>query len=111
LPDSERACDALQSGAEAEKFNAMRTGSNRRIRYKKAKGQEPLVVVLLVALGMVVFICAGLLAAPLWRAAVEVWQFRSSGQECRTLKDAAARQACYEELNARAARHAIKGQN
>jgi hypothetical protein len=46
-----------------------------------------------VALGVVVFICAGLIAAPLWRAAVEVWQFRSSGQECSTLKDAAARQA------------------
>jgi hypothetical protein len=99
-------------GAEAEKFNAMRTGSNRRIRYKKAKGHhQPLVVVLLVALGVVVFICAGLIAAPLWRAAVEVWQFRSSGQECSTLKDAAARQACYEELNARTPRHPIKGQN
>jgi hypothetical protein len=86
----------------AEKFNAMTTGSNR---HKKAKGREPLVVkASLVVLGAVVFICAGLLASP------EVWQFRPNGQECST-KDAAARQTCYEELNARAPRPSIKGLN
>jgi hypothetical protein len=45
---------------------------------------------------VLVFICAGMLIAPLWTAAVEVWQFRANSQECISLKGVAARQTCLE---------------
>ena len=76
---------------------------NHRIRQKEAKGREAVVITTsLVVLGVLVFICAGMLIAPLWTAAVEVWQFRPNGQECSSLKGVAARQTCLEQLSARA---------
>ena len=60
-------------------------------------------------LGVLVLICAGMLVAPLWTAVVEVWQIRPSNQECSALESVTARQACYEELSARAPRHPVKG--
>jgi len=76
---------------------------NHRIVQKEAKGPEPGVIITsLVILGVLVFICAGMLGAPLWTAAVEVWQFRPNGQECSTLKGVAARRTCLEQASARA---------
>ena len=59
---------------------------------------------------MLVLTCAALLVPPLWTV-VEGWRFGPSGQECSMLEDAAARQACHEELSGRAARHPAKGAN
>jgi hypothetical protein len=85
-------------------------GLNRRILQKEATGREPAVITAsIVVLGVLVLICAGMLVAPLWTAAVDVWQIRPSRQECSPLKDAASRQACYEELSGRASRHPVKG--
>jgi hypothetical protein len=81
----------------------MRKKPNHCIGKKGAKGREPIVITTsLVVLGVLVFICAGMLIAPLWTAAVEVWQFHPNSQECRSLKGVAARQTCLEQLSARA---------
>jgi hypothetical protein len=52
-----------------------------------------------------------MLVPPLWAALVQSWQLSPSGQECSTLKKAAAREACYDELAARAGRHPARGAN
>jgi hypothetical protein len=81
----------------------MRKKPNHRIGKKGAKGREPVMITTsLVVLGVPVFICAGMLIAPLWTAAVEVWQFRPNSQECSSLKGVGARRACIEQLSARA---------
>ena len=75
----------------------------------QAKSPEPVVIIIsLVVLGVLVFICAGMLIAPLWTAAVEVWQFRPNPQECSMLKGVAARQTCLEQLGARVLWHPVK---
>ena len=90
-------------------FNTMTKGANRRARHGKVTGRESILITTsVVILGVLVLICTGMLVPPLWTAVVQAWQFRPNGQECSMLKDA-ARQACYEELNARAARHPAKG--
>ena len=90
----------------------MTKGRRRGIRGKESARRDPFAITAsVVVLGVVVLICAGMLVPPLWTALVESWQFRPSGQECSTLKNAAARQACYDELAARAARHPAKGAN
>ena len=87
----------------------MRKKPNHCIGKKGTKGREPVVITAsLVVLGVLVFICAGMLIAPLWTAGVEVWQFRPNGQECSSLKDSAARQSCFAELNARTLRQPVK---
>jgi hypothetical protein len=93
-------------------FNTMTKGAKRRIRHKELAGREPIAITIsVVILGVLVLICAGMLVPPLWTAVVESWRFGPGGQECSMLDDAAARQACYEELSARAARHPAKGAN
>jgi hypothetical protein len=67
-----------------------------------------MVTVLIAVLAAVAVICAGLVAIPLWSALVQSWQFQPVVQECIALKDAAARQACYEFSN-REARHPARG--
>jgi hypothetical protein len=90
----------------------MTARANRRTRQKQVTGREPVVITAsVVVLGVLVLICAGMLVAPLWTAVVDVWQIRPSGQECGAPEDASARQACYEELRARAQRHLVKGTN
>lgn len=86
------------------------TKKPRRVRHEQAKVRGPVITASLVALGVLVFICAGLLVPPLWTAAVEVWQFRPNGQECSSLKDSAARQICFAEPNARILRQPVKEQ-
>jgi hypothetical protein len=78
----------------------MRKSPNQCIGKKRAKGREPVVITtLLVILGVLVFICAGMLIAPLWTAAVEVWQFRLNNHECSSVKGVGARQTCLEQLS------------
>jgi hypothetical protein len=85
---------------------------HHRVGQKEAKGREPVVFTTsLVVLVVLVFICAGMLIAPLWTPAVEVWQFRPNGQECSSLEDSAARQSCFAELNARTLRQPVKEPN
>ena len=82
-------------------LNSMRKGTKRRIRRKEFAGRQPVVVtVSVVILGVLVLSCAGMLVAPLWTAFVGERQFRANGQECRMLKDAAARLVCEERLGA-----------
>ena len=70
---------------------------------KKLAAQEPIAIrALVIVLGMIVLLCAGLLVLPLWTAI---------GQECDRFNDVAAQQNCYERLRDRAARHPAKGAN
>jgi hypothetical protein len=84
---------------------------NRRVRHEQAKVRGPAITASLVVLGVLVFICAGMLIAPLWTAAVEVWQFHLNGQECSSLEGSAARQSCFAEPNARTLRQPVKEPN
>ena len=93
-------------------FNPMTKGAKRPIRRREFAGREPAVIVgSVVILGVLVFTCAGMLVPPLWTAVVEGSQLRPSGLDCSALKDAAARQACYEEQGKFAAPHPARGAN
>jgi hypothetical protein len=93
-------------------FNPMTKGAKRRIRRKEFAGREPTVITgSVILLGVLVLTCAAMLVPPLWTAVVENRQFRPSDQDCSALKDAAARQACFEEQGKFAAPHPAKGAN
>jgi hypothetical protein len=93
-------------------FNTVTKARKRRIRRKQFAGREPAVITgSVIILGVLVLTCLGMLLPPLWTAVVESRQFRPSGQACSALKDAAARQACYEEQSKFAAPHPAGGAN
>jgi hypothetical protein len=83
----------------------MTRAAKRQIRQEPPSRDPVAITASVVALAVVVLICAGMLVAPLWSALVRSWQFRPIGLECSTLTKTAAREACYDELAARAARH------
>jgi hypothetical protein len=90
----------------------MTKGARRPIRRREAAGREPTVITAsVVILGVLVLTCIGMLLPPLWTAVVEGSRFRPSGQDCSVLKDAAARQACFEEQGKFAAPHPARGAN
>ena len=89
----------------------MTRAAKRQIRQEPPSREPVAITASVVALAVVVAICVGMLVAPLWSALVQSWQLRPSGQECSTLTKAAAREACYDELAARAVRHSAKGAN
>jgi hypothetical protein len=92
-------------------FDTMTREAKRRIPHKEHAGREPVAVTIsVVILGVLVLTCAALLVPPLWTA-VEGGRFSPGGQDCGMIEDATARQACDEELSARAARHPAKGAN
>ena len=81
-------------------------------RQKKFAAQQPIAIrALVIVLGMIVLLCAGLLVLPLWTAVVEGWPSDAKGQVCDRFNDVAAQQNCYERLHDRATRHPAKGAN
>jgi hypothetical protein len=91
---------------------AIMNAAKPRTKRKMGGRREPFVITAsIVVLGVVVLLCAALLAPPLWTVLVEAWHFSPRTQECSTLKDAIARRACFDEFDARTTRHPAKGTN
>src|SRR5262245_44226237 len=58
----------------------------------------------IVILAAIVLACAALLAVPLWTALVQDWQVGAMSDPC-ALKDATARQDCFEKPRPEGSRH------
>src|SRR5215471_4252977 len=82
-----------------------------RSRRNNGRRRQPLAIsAAIVILAATVLVCAGLVAVPLWTALVQGWQGEAISDPCG-LKDAAARQDCFEKLRLGESRQPAKGAN
>jgi hypothetical protein len=83
-----------------------------RLRRNGGRTRQPVVISAGIAiLAAAVFVCAGMVAVPLWTAFVQDWRFEPIADQCRMLKDARGREACGEKLRAEETQHPAKGAN
>jgi len=81
------------------------------LRQNHGPRQQPIAISAGVTiLAVIVLVCAGLLAVPLWTALVQGWQVEATSEPCE-LKDVSARQDCFEKLRLGESRHPAKGAN
>jgi hypothetical protein len=69
----------------------------QRSRNGRKSRQPAIIVAFIVVLAAATLAAAALVAIPLWTAVVQSWRFQPVIGECKTLQDAGARKACYDD--------------
>lgn len=71
------------------------------LRSKRNEGQRresTVISAAVVLLAAVVLVCAGLVLVPLWTVLFQGWRFEPIADQCKTLEDLRATEACGEKL-------------